>query len=180
MWHGACCQLDCGMEAGAPQCALLSHCMPAVAPRRYKGREGRCRRINLLGGGTGITPLYQASALIKNAVHAMLRSIWACPVAYVRTHWFLWHLQSHAPASTHGQLPASCAGHASNHGGRERPNRAVPGALRNMLPAAAGSIYKPHGSTGDSVRVARARRRSTTRHEGATAAGRVCLDELHT
>lgn len=62
------------MEAGAPQCALLSHCMPAVAPRRYKGREGRCRRINLLGGGTGITPLYQASALIKNAVHAMLRS----------------------------------------------------------------------------------------------------------
>ena len=32
---------------------------PAPGPRRYKGREGRCRRINLLGGGTGITPLYQ-------------------------------------------------------------------------------------------------------------------------
>lgn len=28
-------------------------------PCRYKGREGRCRRINLLGGGTGITPIYQ-------------------------------------------------------------------------------------------------------------------------
>ncbi|KAL4430845.1 hypothetical protein ABPG75_006101 [Micractinium tetrahymenae] len=25
----------------------------------HQGREGRCRRINLLGGGTGITPLYQ-------------------------------------------------------------------------------------------------------------------------
>lgn len=26
---------------------------------RYKGREGHCKRMNLLGGGTGITPLYQ-------------------------------------------------------------------------------------------------------------------------
>ncbi|KAI7840931.1 hypothetical protein COHA_005362 [Chlorella ohadii] len=30
----------------------------------YNGREGRCRRINLLGGGTGITPLYQVMRAI--------------------------------------------------------------------------------------------------------------------
>ncbi|KAL4420023.1 hypothetical protein ABPG77_001273 [Micractinium sp. CCAP 211/92] len=30
----------------------------------HKGREGRCSRINLLGGGTGITPLYQVMRCI--------------------------------------------------------------------------------------------------------------------